>query len=55
MSGGPAAGTSLVEAYAQAARVRDYLNFRMGKYIQPFSAENVRSSRALETVERFQA
>jgi phosphate-selective porin len=53
--GGPAAGTSLVEGYAQAALVKDYLNFRMGKYIQPFSAENLRSSRALETVERFQA
>jgi phosphate-selective porin len=52
---GPPAGTSLVEGYAQAALVRDYLNFRMGKYIQPFSAENVRSSRALETVERFLA
>lgn len=53
--GGPAAGNSLVEGYAQAALVKDYLNFRLGKYIQPFSAENVRSSRALETVERFQA
>lgn len=52
---GPAAGTSLVEGYAQAALVRNYLNFRLGKYIQPFSAENLRSSRALETVERFQA
>jgi phosphate-selective porin len=53
--GGPAAGTALVEGYAQASLVRDYLNFRMGKYIQPFSAENLRSSRALATVERFQA
>lgn len=53
--GGSAAGTSLVEGYAQAALVRNYLNFRLGKYIQPFSAENLRSSRALETVERFQA
>src|SRR3954465_3346866 len=44
--GGPAGGTSLVEGYAQAALVKDYLNFRMGKYIQPFSAENLRSSRA---------
>ena len=52
---GPTSGTSLVEGYAQAALVRDYLNFRMGKYIQPFSAENLRSSRGLETVERFQA
>lgn len=53
--GGPAAGASLVEGYAQASLVRDYLNFRMGKYIQPFSAENLRSSRALPAVERFQA
>ena len=49
------AGQSLVEAYAQAVLVRNYLTFRMGKYIQPFSAENLRSSRALATVERFQA
>ncbi len=53
--GGPAAGASLVEGYAQASLIRDYLNFRMGKYIQPFSAENLRSSRALPAVERFQA
>jgi phosphate-selective porin len=52
---GPAAGTSLVEGYTQAALIRDRLNFRLGKYIQPFSAENLRSSRALATVERFQA
>jgi hypothetical protein len=52
---GPSTGTSLVEGYAQAALIRNYLNFRMGKYIQPFSAENMRSSRALATVERFQA
>ncbi|MEO7424833.1 MAG: porin [Fibrobacteria bacterium] len=52
---GTAAGTSLVEGYTQAALIKDHLNFRLGKYIQPFSAENLRSSRALETVERFQA
>ncbi|MEO6097568.1 MAG: porin [Fibrobacteria bacterium] len=52
---GPPGGTSLVEGYSQAALIRDHLNFRLGKFIQPFSAENMRSSRALETVERFQA
>jgi hypothetical protein len=51
----PVTGTSLIEAYTQAALIRDRVHFRFGKYIQPFSAENLRSSRGLATVERFQA
>ncbi len=51
----PATGTSLIEAYTQAMLIKNRIYFRIGKYIQPFSAENLRSSRALETVERFQA
>src|SRR5262249_6935398 len=39
--------------YAQAALVRNRITFRFGKYISPFSSENLRSSRALETVERY--
>ncbi len=53
--GGPASGATLVEAYSQTTLLRDVLTFRLGKYIQPFSAENLRSSRGLETIERFQA
>jgi phosphate-selective porin len=55
VDGAPADGTSLVEAYAQAAYVRDRHYLRFGKFISPFSTENLRSSRALDTVERFQA
>jgi hypothetical protein len=53
--GGPADGTSLVEAWAQAAYVKDRHFLRVGKFITPFSAENLRSSRALDTVERYLA
>lgn len=49
----PADGTALVEGYAQAVVVRDRLTVRFGKYITPFSTENLRSSRALDTVERY--
>jgi hypothetical protein len=55
VDGAPADGTSLVEAYVQAAYVKDRQYFRFGKFISPFSTENLRSSRALDTVERFQA
>ncbi|MBW8874615.1 MAG: hypothetical protein JF614_06595 [Acidobacteria bacterium] len=55
VDGAPTDGTSLVEAYAQAAFVRDRHYLRFGKFITPFSTENLRSSRALDTVERFQA
>jgi Phosphate-selective porin O and P len=55
LDGAPADGTALVEAYAQAAYVKDQHYVRFGKYISPFSSENLRSSRALETVERYAA
>jgi hypothetical protein len=55
IDGAPADGTALVEAYAQGAFVRERLVLRFGKYISPFSSENLRSSRALETVERYLA
>lgn len=53
--GAPADGTALVEGYAQAAYAKGKHFVRFGKYITPFSAENLRSSRALETVERYVA
>ncbi len=46
-------GTGLVEAYVQAAYVRGRHYVRFGKFISPFSTENLRSSRALDTVERY--
>ena len=55
IDGAPSDGTALVEAYAQGAIVRERLVLRFGKYISPFSSENLRSSRALETVERYLA
>ena len=51
-------GTALVESYAQAVYARGQFGshtVRLGKFITPFSTENLRSSRALETVERFLA
>src|ERR1700709_2284858 len=51
----PADGTALVEAYVQAAYVKDRQYLRFGKFITPFSTENLRSSRALDTVERYLA
>jgi phosphate-selective porin len=53
--GAPSDGTSLVEAWAQAAYVKDRHFLRVGKFITPFSTENLRSSRALDTVERYLA
>ena len=51
----PADGTALVEGYVQAAYVKDRHYLRFGKFITPFSTENLRSSRALDTVERYLA
>ncbi len=51
----PTDGTALVEAYAQAAWVKDRQYLRLGKFITPFSTENLRSSRSLDTVERYLA
>lgn len=55
LDGAPADGTALVEAYVQAAYVKDRHYLRFGKFITPFSTENLRSSRALDTVERYLA
>jgi hypothetical protein len=55
VDGAPADGTALVEAYAQAAFVRDRHYLRFGKFVTPFSTENLRSSRSLDTVERYLA
>lgn len=54
--GAPEARTALVEAWLNW-RVRGSadLQLRAGKFIGPFSAENLRSSRSLETVERYMA
>ncbi|MCA1580399.1 MAG: OprO/OprP family phosphate-selective porin [Acidobacteria bacterium] len=46
-------GTGLVEGYVQSSYVKGRHYLRFGKYISPFSTENLRSSRALDTVERF--
>jgi hypothetical protein len=51
----PSDGTSLVEAYVQAAYVKDREYLRLGKFVTPFSTENQRSSRSLDTVERYLA
>lgn len=55
VDGAPTDGTALVEAYVQAAYVKDRHFLRFGKFITPFSTENLRSSRALDTVERYLA
>jgi len=55
LDGAPSDGTALVEAFVQAAYVKDRHYLRFGKFITPFSAENLRSSRALDTVERYLA
>jgi hypothetical protein len=55
IDGAPSDGTALVEAWAQAGWSGDRHHLRMGKFITPFSSENLRSSRALDTVERYLA
>jgi hypothetical protein len=46
-------GAALVEAYGQAAYVRDRHYIRFGKYVSPFSTENLRTSRGIPLVQRF--
>jgi hypothetical protein len=46
-------GGALVEAYGQAAYVRDRHFIRFGKYVSPFSTENLRTSRGIPLVQRF--
>ena len=55
LDGAPSDGTALVEAWVQAAFVKDRHFLRAGKFITPFSTENTRSSRSLDTVERYLA
>jgi hypothetical protein len=49
----PLGGTSLVEARLNAKIVDDKLQLRLGKFTTPFSFENFRSSRAIDTIERY--
>jgi len=53
--GAPSDGTSLVEAWTQAAYAKDRHYVRFGKFVSPFSTEDLRSSRSLLTVERYAA
>lgn len=53
--GAPAAGTALVEAWTQVAYIKGLHHARAGKFVSPFSTVNMRSSRALLTVERYLA
>jgi hypothetical protein len=46
-------GSALVEAYGQVAYVRDRHYIRFGKYVSPFSTENLRTSRGIPLVQRF--
>jgi phosphate-selective porin len=50
---GSESGFGMVEAHTTHRLLEDYLVLRMGKFILPFSAENYRSSRSSDTVERF--
>lgn len=49
----PLGGTSLVEARLNAKIIDDKLQLRLGKFTTPFSFENFRSSRAIDTIERY--
>jgi phosphate-selective porin len=51
----PVARTAMVEAYINAKLSADVLQVRAGKFIVPFSTENLRSSRAYDEVERYLA
>lgn len=55
LDGAPEGRTALVEAWANWRLRGDGLQIRAGKFIGRFSAENTRSSRDLDTVERFMA
>ncbi len=49
----PLGGTSLVEARLNTKIIDDHLQLRLGKFTTPFSFENFRSSRAIDTIERY--
>ena len=53
LDGAGASGTSLVEARLNARLLGDTLQLRLGKFTTPFSSENFRTSRAIDTVERY--
>lgn len=55
LDGAPAGRTALVEAWLDWRLRGDALRVRAGKFIGAFSTENARSSRAIDTVERFMA
>jgi len=50
---GASDGTALIEARFNWKILDERLQLRAGKFTSPFSAENFRSSRAIDTVERF--
>ena len=53
LDGAGASGTALVEARLNARLLDDALQLRLGKFTTPFSTENFRTSRAIDTVERY--
>jgi hypothetical protein len=55
LDGAPTTRTALVEGWINWRLHGEGVQFRAGKFIGRFSAENGRSSRAIDTVERFMA
>lgn len=55
LDGAPTGGTTLVEARLTSKIWDDKLQLRLGKFTTPFSTENFRSSRAIDTIERYTA
>ena len=53
LDGAGASGAALVEARLNARLLDDALQLRLGKFTTPFSSENFRSSRSIDTVERY--
>ena len=53
LDGAGSSGTALVEARLNARILDDALQLRLGKFTTPFSTENFRTSRAIDTVERY--
>jgi phosphate-selective porin len=52
VTAGKEAGFGLIEAHTTHKLMGDAFMLRMGKFVIPFSAENARSSRSIDTVER---
>ena len=53
LDGAGASGAALVEARLNARLLDDTLQLRLGKFTTPFSSENFRTSRSIDTVERY--